>query len=136
MIRVTRRRALLAGAYAGLYAALPRLARGQTPSRGKWEMAPPMPKAMGEVVGVVIDRSLFVFGGLNDAAGEVPYGAAFRFDSEGNRWTTLRDMPEPAHHLMASAHGGKVYIFGGFTLGRQPKMSWQTTNGSWEYDPS
>ena len=26
--------------------------------------------------------------------------------------STLRDMPQPAHHLMASAHNGKNYIFG------------------------
>jgi N-acetylneuraminic acid mutarotase len=135
MSRITRRQILLAGAYSAVHAALPQLARGQKPSGGKWEMGPPMPKPMGEVVGVAVNRSLYVFGGLNDAAGEVPYGAAFRFDSERSNWSTLRDMPQPAHHLMASAHDGKIYIFGGFTLGNEPKMSWQPTDGSWEYSP-
>jgi N-acetylneuraminic acid mutarotase len=136
MYEFSRRRALLVGAYAGLYTSLPKLARAQPSADGKWEMAPPLPKAMGEVVGVAIDKSLFVFGGLNDAAGEVPYGAAFRFDSEGSGWAILRDMPQAAHHLMASAHHGKIYIFGGFTLGNEPKMSWQPTEAAWEYDPS
>jgi hypothetical protein len=71
MNELSRRRALLVGAYAGLYASLPKVARTQPSADSKWEMAPPLPKTMGEVVGVAIDRSLFVFGGLNDAAGEV-----------------------------------------------------------------
>ena len=77
MNEFSRRRALLVGAYEGLYASLPRVARAQPSANHSWQTAPPLPKAMGEVVGVEIDRSLFVFGGLNDAAGEVPYGAAF-----------------------------------------------------------
>jgi hypothetical protein len=51
----SRRRALLVGAYAGLYASLPKVARAQQSAPPKWEMAPPLPKAMGEVVGVAID---------------------------------------------------------------------------------
>jgi hypothetical protein len=72
MNEFSRGRVLLVGAYAGLYASLPRVARAQPSADQKWEMAPPLPKAIGEVVGVAIDRSLFVLGGLNDAAGEVP----------------------------------------------------------------
>jgi N-acetylneuraminic acid mutarotase len=105
-------------------------------AQGKWETAPPMPRAMGEVVGVTVQRSIFVFGGLNDAAGEVPFGAAYQYDVDTEHWTALQDMPEPAHHLMATSSGGKVFIFGGFTLGEQPKMSWKPTNAAWEYDPS
>jgi Kelch motif len=50
--------------------------------------------------------------------------------------TRRRAVPEPAHHIMRAAHNGKIYIFGGFTLGTQPKMSWQPTKGSWVYDPA
>ncbi|MGF7183233.1 N-acetylneuraminic acid mutarotase [Tunturiibacter psychrotolerans] len=41
-------------------------------------------------------------------------------------------MRQATHHLMASAHHGKAYIFGGFTLANQPKMSWQPTNSAWD----
>ena len=105
-------------------------------SSGKWEMSTPLPKAMGEVVGVAIGQSMFVFGGLDDADGEVPYGAAFRFDASISKWTTLRQMPEPAHHIMATEHGGKIYIFGGFTLPPKQKMLWKPSAGSWLYDPA
>ncbi len=61
MTRYTRRRALFTGVCAGLYASLPDVARSQMATGGKWQMAPPMPKAMEEVVGVTVDRSLYVF---------------------------------------------------------------------------
>ena len=99
-------------------------------------MSAPLPKAMGEVVGIAIDQSMFVFGGLDDADGEVPYGAAFRFDASTTKWSSLRPMPEPAHHLMATAHGGKIYIFGGFTLPPKQKLQWQPSSGAWVYDPA
>ncbi len=133
--RYTRRDALLGLASVALMTSMPKGASAQAPAPGTWQMAPAMPKAMGEVVGVAVDRSLFVFGGLNDAAGEVPYGAAYRFNAQDGRWSTLRNMPEPAHHIMCSAHDGKLYIFGGFTLGAEPKMSWKPTSSAWAYDP-
>lgn len=148
MGRFNRRKAVLGGASLGLGAALTRLGLSQqsksasnsepTPlsAPGTWKMGAPLPKAMGEVVGVAIGQSLFVFGGLDDADGEVPYGAAYRYDTPSSKWATLRQMPEPAHHIMATEHGGKIYIFGGFTLPPKQKLQWQPTASAWVYDPA
>lgn len=76
-------------------------------------MAKPMPVAMGEVVGVAVGTCLYVFGGLNDAAGSVPYEASYRYEAETDEWTTLKGMPEPAHHVMATQLDGQIYLFGG-----------------------
>ena len=40
-------------------------------------------------------------------------------------------MPEPAHHMMVTGHGGKVYVFGG-----GPDLSWQATASIFVYDPA
>ena len=79
-------------AFATVLAAMP-----DAPAQGKWEMAPPMPRAMREVVGVAVQRSIFVFGGLNDAAGEIPYGAAYQYDVDTEHW---------AAHLLACLRRG------------------------------
>ncbi len=129
-----RPRLAQAATWFALCAALPLSPAWGAP--GKWEMAAPMPQAMGEVVGVAVNTSLFVFGGLNNAGGSLPYGAAFRFDEDSSRWTVLKPMPEPAHHLMATALGGKIYLFGGFVAGGLPKPTWKPSGGAWEYDPA
>lgn len=58
MTRFTPRHALLTGVFAGLYASFPEGARSQMSPGGKWQIAPPMPRAMGEVVGVDCSASL------------------------------------------------------------------------------
>ncbi len=108
-LSITRRDLLLAGA-AGTASALgllPKVAFADA----QWQMSTPLPKAMEEIVGVAVGKSMYVFGGY-----ERP-GAAYRFDEDGGRWTTLHHMPERAHHLMATQHAGQIYIFGGFTFG-------------------
>ncbi len=117
----TRREALIASLATGLATLLP----SRASAAGTWKMAPPLPRAMGEVVGANVGRSTYVFGGLDDAAGEVPVGAAYRFNAETGRWSGLERMPQPAHHLMSTIHAGKIYIFGGFTLPAAPALARQ-----------
>jgi N-acetylneuraminic acid mutarotase len=103
-------------------------------AQSNWAFSTPMPKAMGEIVGVTIGHGMFVFAGLDDER-FVPYGAVYRYDADSEKWTTLQNMPLPAHHIMATAYGGKVYVFGGFT--RPPDLkSWQPTSAAWQYDPA
>ncbi len=98
-----------------------------------WQWAAPLPKMMGELVGVPIGASLFAMAGLDDVE-HVPYGAVFRYDSPADRWTALPQMPAPAHHIMATALDGKIYVFGGFT--RPPTVkAWQPTANAWSFDP-
>ena len=35
------------------------------------------------------------------------------YDPAADAWLDLPNLPEPRHHLMSAAYGGKVYIFGG-----------------------
>ena len=101
--------------------------------QARWEMAPPMPKASGELVGVSAGDNMFVMAGLNDETHE-PWGLVDRYDNKSRTWTAMRPMAVPAHHIAVTAMGGKVYVFGGFT--RPPSiMAWQPTANSWEYDP-
>lgn len=103
-------------------------------AQSNWSFSAPLPKAMGEIVGVAIGPSMFVLAGLDDE-NFVPYGAVYRFDENGEKWTTLHNMPLPAHHIMATAYAGKIYVFGGFT--RPPDLkSWQPTSAAWQYDPA
>jgi len=103
-------------------------------AQSNWTFGAPLPKAMGEIVGVTVGRSVFVLAGLDDEI-FAPYGAVYRYDEDGEKWTTLQNMPLPAHHIMATAHAGKIYVFGGFT--RPPDLkSWQPTSAAWQYDPA
>ena len=35
------------------------------------------------------------------------------YDPSADRWMSLAPLPEGRHHLMAAAHAGRVYAFGG-----------------------
>lgn len=99
----------------------------------KWEFAPPLPMASGELVAASVGDNMFVMGGLNDQTHE-SRGLVYRYDNKSRVWTTMRPMATPAHHLAVTALGGKIYVFGGFT--RPPSiMAWQPTANSWQYDP-
>ena len=119
---LTRRELLVASAATTALAFVPKLARAQA----QWQMSTPLPKAMEEIVGVALGKSMYVFGGYAQP------GTAYRFDEDGARWTTLRQMPERAHHLMATTHAGDIYIFGGFTFGSNE--AWKPTAASFRYN--
>ena len=53
------------------------------------------------------------------------------YDPAEDGWTELAPMPEPAHHMMVTGHGGKVFVFGG-----GPDLSWQATASILVYDPA
>ncbi len=130
-----RRDALIGGAAAALLTMVPRAAFSAPPA-AKWRMAKPLPAAMGEIVGVTVGTRLYVFSGLNDAAGSVPYGASYRYDAETDGWATLKEMPEPAHHVMATQLDGQIYLFGGFNAPGGRRLVWQPTGSGWRYDPA
>ena len=90
-----------------------------------WQAGAGMPTARSEMRVGVVDGIFYVpggFGGLTDFAA---------YDPANDSWTTLKPMPEPAHHMMVTGHGGKVYVFGG-----APNLSWQATASIFVYDPA
>jgi N-acetylneuraminic acid mutarotase len=44
-------------------------------------------------------------------------------------------MALPAHHVALAELGGKIYVFGGFTLAPSGPPSWMPIGNAWEYDP-
>src|SRR5436190_2103288 len=74
-----------------------------------------------------------------DVESHKPTGAVYVFDATSGKWAKKKSMPEPAHHVMAAALNGKIYVFGGFVsptgAGQAAEGGWQPTNASWVYDP-
>ena len=90
-----------------------------------WQAGAGMPTARSEMRVGVVDGIFYVpggFGGLTDFAA---------YDPANDSWTELAPLPEPAHHMMVTGHGGKVYVFGG-----GPDLSWQATASIFVYDPA
>ena len=90
-----------------------------------WQAGAGMPTARSEMRVGVVDGIFYVpggFGGLTDFAA---------YDPANDNWTELAPLPEPAHHMMVTGHGGKVFVFGG-----GPDLSWQATASIFVYDPA
>jgi N-acetylneuraminic acid mutarotase len=84
-----------------------------------------MPTARSEMPAVAIDGVIYVPGGFGGLSRLEAY------DVEGDVWTRLADMPQGRHHLMAAAHEGRLYVFGGASS----LISWAPTDTVWVYDP-
>jgi hypothetical protein len=54
-----------------------------------------------------------------------------RFDPATNQWQALANMPGGRHHLMATAYGDQLYVFGGAEA-----PGGTATNTVWLYDPA
>jgi N-acetylneuraminic acid mutarotase len=109
-------------------------------AQSQWEMAPPLPKPIGEIMGVVVGDQWFVLAGL-DAASHKPMGVVYAFDVARGTWIEKKPMPQPAHHVMATALAGKIYVFGGFVSPQAgspetAESGWQPTGAAWMYDPA
>lgn len=99
--------------------------------QGKWSAATKFPKPLEEVVGVAVGQRLFVMAGLDFWTGT---GVMYEYDFNTKNWIEKKKMPIPAHHVMATAYNGKIYVFGGFT---QPgnEEAWLPMSNSYEYSP-
>jgi len=74
-------------------------AQAQTP--GAWKMAAPMPRPMGEIVAATVSGKIYVLAGLDDVDHN-PYGTVWEYDPAANKWNVKKQMPGPAHHIMAA----------------------------------
>ena len=89
-----------------------------------WQSGAVMPTARSEMRVAVVDGIFYVPGGFGGLTSFEAY------DPASDSWTTLAQMPEPAHHMMVIGHDGKVYVFGG-----GPDLSWQATASILVYEP-
>ena len=89
-----------------------------------WQNGAVMPTARSEMRVAFVDGIFYVPGGFGGLTSFEAY------DPANDSWTELAPMPEPAHHMMVTAHSGKVFVFGG-----GPDLSWQATASIIVYDP-
>jgi N-acetylneuraminic acid mutarotase len=90
-----------------------------------WTQLASMPTARSENAAAVVGQVIYVAGGFG---GEKKFEA---YDAATDTWKPLADLPEPRHHLMSTAHDGKVYIFGG----ARSLVDWRPQFKAWVYDP-
>ena len=80
------------------------------PVRNEWRMGPDMPFAAGSSASAVIDRQLFVAGGI---VGTTTTPQAARLDIATGVWTSIAPMPLPRNHAASATDGRRFYVFGG-----------------------
>jgi len=93
----------------------------------------PFPDPCPELIGAEAGGKIYVFGGL--LASDVK-GVVYEYDPATNTWTKKKQMPLPAHHVMAAGYRGKIYLFGGGGRTRPGGPLWVPLDNSWEYDPA
>jgi N-acetylneuraminic acid mutarotase len=101
---------------------------------GKWQMAKPLPRALGEIVGAVVGTKWYVMGGY-DGLNVQPQGIVTEYDAAADAWTLKKNMLIPAHHAAAVELDGKIYVFGGF-VGRPGTKGWGPIANALVYDPA
>lgn len=99
----------------------------------EWKSAAPILKGAEEVYGIAAGGKLYVFGGLG--LDWKAMGMVMEYDPETDRWTRKGNMPRYLHHVALAEVGGRIYMFGGFTLPEKRKEKWVPINQTWVYDP-
>ncbi|MES2888128.1 MAG: kelch repeat-containing protein [Pseudomonadota bacterium] len=108
------------------------------PRAGRWSRLEPAPTARNSAASAVIDGQLFVVGGRqairqpDGSLRQVNVAALEVFNPSTGRWTSRAPMPQAQGGLAASAHGGKLYVFGGEQWVPEQKVF----GDSWVYDPA
>lgn len=96
---------------------------------GTWSTLPDMPTARSEIAATVVDRHVYVAGGL------VATGATNvveRYDVDSQMWEEVAPLPERIHHFGMATVAGKVYVTGGYVgLNLSEPLA-----ESWVYDPA
>ena len=78
--------------------------------QARWVKLAPFPDPCPELIGAAANGKFYLFGGL---LGPAVKGLVYEYDPAANTWTKKKNMPLPAHHVMAVGYGDKVYLFGG-----------------------
>ena len=93
--------------------------------KGAWSALPPMSQPRGALAAVAVGTKIYVSGGAKIPAGmNLPDGLTGggpvelvatleMFDTETNRWTTLKPMSLPRNHHSVAYADGKIYAVGG-----------------------
>jgi N-acetylneuraminic acid mutarotase len=82
-----------------------------------------METARSEMPLVELDGKIYALGGLGAGDSVEVYEIA------SDTWSAAANMPAGRHHMMAAAHGGRLYAFGGYGT------FFQANDNAWVYDP-
>ena len=80
------------------------------PVRNEWRLGTDMPFAAGSSASAVIDRQVYVAGGI---IGTRTTTQAARLDVASGVWTAVAPMPLARNHAASGTDGRRFYIFGG-----------------------
>jgi hypothetical protein len=94
-----------------------------------WKSAAANPQARFEGQGAVVNGKLYVFGGFYNSSVQATTRSDV-YEPATNKWTRIKDMPEPITHAAVIVKGTTIYIIGGF-VGDHPAPA---TNHIWKYD--
>ncbi len=83
------------------------------PAAGPWEPLQEAGLERSEVGAARIGHSIYVVGGF--VAPFETTAAVERYDIERDRWQRLEPMPIAVNHPAVTAHGGFLYVYGGYT---------------------
>ena len=104
-----------------------------------WQRRSASPIARQEVAAASVGRFIYVVGGF--ASGAALTTQVERYDAAQDRWELVRPMPMAVNHAVAVAHGGKLYVLGGYTafpytFGVPTAGAADATAAFFEYDPA
>ena len=77
-----------------------------------WQRGADAPEGRTEVAAAAVSGRIVVAGGLILEGRASP--RADLYDSVGDRWSRLPDLPIAVHHAMAASDGRRVFVVGGY----------------------
>jgi N-acetylneuraminic acid mutarotase len=99
-----------------------------------WEQRASLPVPRTEVAADVVGSEIAVVGGFN--ADGSHSARADAYSPATDRWRRLPDLPASAHHTMAVARAGRLYVLGGYGHAGNPlRTAYVLENGSWQALP-
>ncbi len=108
------------------------------PINNTWSDVPPMPAGTERGAGAVavVGGVVFVMGGLRETE---TVADAWLYDTVGQVWAPMADLPEPRDHMVAGAIGDQVYVVGGrdgAIAGHSDRMFiYELVSDSWSEGP-
>jgi N-acetylneuraminic acid mutarotase len=100
-----------------------------SPVTNSWVRLPDMTTARAGLASAVVGNAIYVIGGRTGTGGPCSQqrggqlATVERFDIVTGTWSTVAPLPTPRSDLAAIAVGGKIFTFGGCTVGRHRNVT-------------
>src|SRR5688500_3767485 len=97
---------------------------------GGWRQVASMSQRRSYIAAAQVDRHIYAAGGMVGETGR-PLATFTRYDTEADRWQTLRPLPVPTRAAASAAVGGIVYVIGGTTPAGNTTAVWAWDGAGW-----